>query len=865
MIEFRALGNLGLCRTSGQELHSLLAQPKRIALLAYLCLASPRGFHRRDTLASLLWPDSEETHARSSLRNALHVLRRALGDEALLSRGDEEIAANFDLIWCDGRAFEQALSENKVEEALKLYRGDLLPGFFIDEAAVFERWLDDERKRLRLSAAHAARILAERLEANGNPTEALEWARRAVELTDIDERAVRWQVELMARAGDRAGALHVYDEFAARLASDFEAEPSPETRTLAEQLRGGVSPTRQPTTARNSAASEVTSGVISIGHDTPPLSEIAGKGNASVPYRHWSRWVYARRGAIGLGALAVITVTGMVYRASSSGGVPPAERKKLTFAGVATQGSVSPDGQFLAYVAQAPAGQQLIVQDLTGGPPETIMTYDRSPVDNIVEWSPDGSRLLVRINRKVVLVHRRGGAQEVVPRFQPGDIGHWLPDGQRVSLYNSRRGRFVLVNLKDGSESTIHVAATPLLTFEGAWSPNGRTYAVVVDDPEAGRWLIRTIGSNGRTEDVVIDSLRINSPRWSEDGSIIYYLRGTDAIWKVNVSSRTGKATAAPEQVQSGVDALPGNIGLVHFSLSRNGRNLVYAKGELFSNIYRVNVTQNPDRPQLQPLTSGTALRWSPVVSPDGQWIAFAAETKDGSELYRMPITGGPAIPVTSGALVWWRSQIAWSPHGDEIAFQSARGGKSQIWIVVVASGELRRLERTMASRRTAHLAWAPASRIAYQIPRLQIRAVDPVTGSDELLIRDTLDAAFHYPTYSPKGEKLAMVRYHEPERSLVSIVRLSDGADRRLPTGLLFPRGWDATGRFVFAQVPFKTEMVRIDSQETLPTDTLFRAKALEMDCTPAGARYPQSFICAFVDFVSDIWMIKDFDRTAR
>jgi DNA-binding SARP family transcriptional activator len=79
MIEFRTLGALDLRRSDGPELDSLLAQPKRIALLAYLCLSNPHGFQRRDTILGLFWPDSNQTRARASLRRALHVLRQTLG------------------------------------------------------------------------------------------------------------------------------------------------------------------------------------------------------------------------------------------------------------------------------------------------------------------------------------------------------------------------------------------------------------------------------------------------------------------------------------------------------------------------------------------------------------------------------------------------------------------------------------------------------------------------------------------------------------------------------------------------------------------------------------------------------------------
>ena len=237
VIEFRTLGTLDLRRRDGDELHSLLAQPKRVALLAYLCLALPRGFHRRDTLLGLFWPDADQAHARTSLRNALHVLRHALGETAFHSRGDEEVGVNFDAIWCDAVAFEERIASEEVDGALDLYRGDLLTGFFLDDVPTFERWLESERTRLRACAGRAARVAAERRELEGNLTGAVNLARRAVDLTETDERAVRRLVELLARIGDRAGALQAYENFARHLAVEFEAEPSAETRALVDRLR----------------------------------------------------------------------------------------------------------------------------------------------------------------------------------------------------------------------------------------------------------------------------------------------------------------------------------------------------------------------------------------------------------------------------------------------------------------------------------------------------------------------------------------------------------------------------------------------------------------------------------------------------
>src|ERR671927_225158 len=90
VVDFRVLGAVSLRGAGGRELRSVLAQPKRVALLAYLA-AAHRRFHRRDSLVALFWPELDQEHARAALRQALYSLRRPLGDGALESRGDDEI------------------------------------------------------------------------------------------------------------------------------------------------------------------------------------------------------------------------------------------------------------------------------------------------------------------------------------------------------------------------------------------------------------------------------------------------------------------------------------------------------------------------------------------------------------------------------------------------------------------------------------------------------------------------------------------------------------------------------------------------------------------------------------------------------
>lgn len=237
MVEFRVLGAVNLLSADGRELRPVLAQPKRVALLAYLAAAAPRGFHRRDSLLALFWPELDQEHARAALRQALHGLRRSLGDGAIESRGDEEIRLGDQSVWCDALAFDVAVDGARHTEALELYRGDLLAGFFISGAPEFERWLEDERARLRRRAVEAAWTLAGTCRVAGDLSLAAHWARHAAALVRDDEEALRRLIALLGDLGDRAGALQAYEIFSRRLAEEYEAEPAAETRALIAAVR----------------------------------------------------------------------------------------------------------------------------------------------------------------------------------------------------------------------------------------------------------------------------------------------------------------------------------------------------------------------------------------------------------------------------------------------------------------------------------------------------------------------------------------------------------------------------------------------------------------------------------------------------
>jgi DNA-binding SARP family transcriptional activator/TolB-like protein len=248
MLELRLLGTLDLRTPEGLEVRSILAQPKRVALLAYLALQAGGGYVRRDTLLALFWPEAATDSARGSLRNSLSYFRRYLGAPVVVTRGDEEVGIDPDLLQCDAVQFLRDLETGKTVQALARYQGDLLPGFFLSGTPEFDHWLDGERTRLKELAGGAAWRLTEEAEGAGRPDEAVRLARRAVALCRDEEAAVRRLMALLGRLGDRRSALRTYEEYAQRLWTEFEVTPSAETQALHQSIRiaGGEGPGAPP-------------------------------------------------------------------------------------------------------------------------------------------------------------------------------------------------------------------------------------------------------------------------------------------------------------------------------------------------------------------------------------------------------------------------------------------------------------------------------------------------------------------------------------------------------------------------------------------------------------------------------------------
>lgn len=206
---------------------------KHLALLIYLALA-PGGSRSRSQVLGALWPEKDEARARHSLNEALHRLRTGLGAGRVRSQG-ETIALDSRDLEVDAARFA-ALAPSRPAEALALLQGDFLEGFNVEGAPGFEDWVAAERARLRAAGAAALVTHGERALGAGNVGAAREAARRALLLEPYGEPAARLEIRAAALAGDSAGALKAYHDFAERLRQMGE-QPGRELAALAERVR----------------------------------------------------------------------------------------------------------------------------------------------------------------------------------------------------------------------------------------------------------------------------------------------------------------------------------------------------------------------------------------------------------------------------------------------------------------------------------------------------------------------------------------------------------------------------------------------------------------------------------------------------
>ncbi|MCB0174884.1 MAG: tetratricopeptide repeat protein [Anaerolineae bacterium] len=226
---------------------------KEQGLLAYLAVEANLP-HSRDALVGLFWPELPAADARNNLRVALSRLKRYLGGSELLETTRNTVAFTpTDQFWLDVGHFLACIKQSEahahptlsgcqacrtsLKQALELYRGEFLAGFFLEECLAFEEWLFVWRERLHVQALKQLEQLADAAAQSGHLVEAAGYARRQIELDPLHESAHRQLMRALYAQRQRSAALNQFQTCQAILQAELGVEPETETVLLRQEIQ----------------------------------------------------------------------------------------------------------------------------------------------------------------------------------------------------------------------------------------------------------------------------------------------------------------------------------------------------------------------------------------------------------------------------------------------------------------------------------------------------------------------------------------------------------------------------------------------------------------------------------------------------
>lgn len=764
MIRFTLLGSIGLQRPDGTPVDSLLRQPKRLALLAYLATPIPGTWHRRDILLTLFWPELDTAHARSALRNGLYVLRQALGEDAILTRGDEEVAVNPAVLSSDLGDLHSALRAGDPPAAFGHYTGPLLPGLFPADSEGFQEWLEVERARLAQEVARAGQAAAGTLESAGRSAEARVILARVLDLAPDDETIVRRLMALHGRLGDRAGGLGAYERFRVRLEREFGATPSAETEALAAALRREPPPPGAGPLPPGASIAPL-----------PPGEQPSAPPAIPAPVRRtrvaWP-WV----------AGAAVLLLGIAALLRPRDLVPPAIGRSLPLTaedGLQVQPALSPDGQLAAYVVGNGRRMQIHVQPVTGGP-SWPLSGDTASVQLLPRWSPAGGSVLYLARNGAFVVQAAGGVPRLVAAGGEGPAmvrsASWAPGGDSILVV--RHDSLLVVPLTGAGGRFIGQGHE---VHSCTWSASRPWIACI-----SGNWVAFTPGplfgnrapsavvlfpaSGGPPIEITDREFEHLSPVWSADGRLLWVLSNRDGVpgdAYVIPIGRDGRPTQPP--VRTGLNAE---------AISLAGNRVAYSVPRRRANLWAVPIpTAGPvTLAAATQLTSGNQVIEVPHASADGRWVVFDSDLRGNADIFRIPASGGSLERLTDDPRPEFGASL--SPDGTELAYHMWVDGQRRLFIKRLGDGTLTPL--TPAPGHWQVPRWSPDGRALATWSHQTAPGSIAVVRQDEegrwgRAVWVLPDAQL--PVWAPDGRTIAFVRIRgsvemiSPDSSAVTVL----------------------------------------------------------------------------------------------
>ncbi|MRS04185.1 hypothetical protein EG832_13350, partial [bacterium] len=125
---------------------------------------------------------------------------------------------------------------NELEEAVKLYQGDFLSGFNLQDCPEFDEWQFFQREGYKQELAWALEQLGDGYANIKEWEKAIKHVRHWVSQDRLNEKAQRKLIELYAQNGQRNAAIRQYEECQQILKNELGQEAGKQTKDLYQQL-----------------------------------------------------------------------------------------------------------------------------------------------------------------------------------------------------------------------------------------------------------------------------------------------------------------------------------------------------------------------------------------------------------------------------------------------------------------------------------------------------------------------------------------------------------------------------------------------------------------------------------------------------
>jgi len=504
--------------------------------------------------------------------------------------------------------------------------------------------------------------------------------------------------------------------------------------------------------------------------------------------------------------------------------------------------------------------------------------------------SPDGRTIAIDLLGTIWTMPAAGGkAKAVTDIFMDARQPSWSPDGKKIAFQAYRTTTWQIWTMNADGSGLRAVTDDAGDAREPVWSPDGKRIAFSSDRISRYGYDIWTIDvASGASTQVTSAPSNEDTPVWRGDAEIAFRSdrAGAPGIYSRSLAGGEDHLIAPAGDLAVGGAAIAAD-GRIAFSAFKSAhtllvvgdRNIADDDEDVF--LFRpqwigADLLYTADgKIKRRPAAGGPALTiefsadvsftrpaftpkphrlnpagpqpvrgiMHPVISPDGQQIAFAAL----GDLWVMPL-GGPARKVTDDAAV--ETDPAWSPDGKSLAYSSDRSGSMQIWIRSLQSGADRQLT-TMPAGAPMQAAWSPeGARIAFTNADGQLFVVDVMSGAVRR-VHDRLNEPGR-PSWSPDGSAVvvsALKPYTTRFREGVNLVLWIPVSTGRLDGGPEDDARW-------FDPMPGKSIGMREDygpiwspdgSQMAAIVDDLLAVWPAARDAAPLGPPRPVSTELSF------------------